>query len=113
MADKELYGDLPILSQKIRERRGRFAGHCFRNRIKPVSRLIHWIPKHGRRKPGRPPKASHMYCPEARYWTGDIGGTDSNAGQKALEGHSSSRTPLDLSQVKKDRKNHSVHILFT
>ena len=57
MTNKELYGDLPKLSQKIRERerRGRFAGHCFRNKNEPVSRLIHWIPKHGRRKPGRPP----------------------------------------------------------
>ena len=55
MTNKELYGDLPKLSQKIRERRGRFAGHCFRNKSEPVSRLVHWIPKHGRRKPGRPP----------------------------------------------------------
>ena len=55
MTNKELYGDLPKLSQKIRERRGRFAGHFFRNKNEPVSRLIHWIPKHGRRKPGRPP----------------------------------------------------------
>ena len=36
-------------------------------------------------------------CPEARHWTGDIRGTDSNAGYEALEGHSSSRTPLDIS----------------
>ena len=55
MTNKELYGDLPKLSQKIRERKGRFAGHCFGNKNEPVSSLIHWIPKHGSRKPGRPP----------------------------------------------------------
>ena len=55
MTNKYFYGDLPKLSQTIRERRGRFAGHCFRNNNEPVSRLIHWIPKHGRRRQGRPP----------------------------------------------------------
>ena len=74
--NKELYGDLPKLSQKVRERRERFASHCFRNKDEPSSRLIHWIPKHGRRKPGRPHKC---WCPEAWHWTGDIGGTASNA----------------------------------
>ena len=52
--NKELYGDLPKLSQKIRERRNRFAGHCFRSK-EPVSELVNWIPTHGKRKPGRPP----------------------------------------------------------
>ena len=55
MTNKELYGDLPKLSHKIRERRGRFAGHCSRSKAEPVSRLVHWVPKRGRRKPGRQP----------------------------------------------------------
>ncbi|XP_072018181.1 uncharacterized protein [Amphiura filiformis] len=51
MTNKELYGDLPKLSDKIRERRTRFAGHCY---TATVSKLVHWIPKHGKRKQGRP-----------------------------------------------------------
>ena len=50
----ELYGQLPRLSEKIRERRCRFAGHCFRSKSEPVSNLVNWKPKHGKRKPGRP-----------------------------------------------------------
>ena len=49
----ELYGDLPKITQKIRDRRTRFSGHCSRSQ-ECVSSLVHWIPKHGRRKPGRP-----------------------------------------------------------
>ena len=53
MTNTELYRDLPKISQKIKIRRLRFAGHCFRSN-ECVSKLIHWIPKHGSRKPGRP-----------------------------------------------------------
>ena len=54
VTNKELYGKLPMLSEKIRHRRTRFAGHCSRSLEEPVSKLIHWIPKHGRKAPGRP-----------------------------------------------------------
>ena len=54
ITNKILYGDLPKLSEKIRRRRTRFAGHCSRSREEPVSNLIHWLPKRGRRKPGKP-----------------------------------------------------------
>ena len=54
ITNKELYGELPKLSDKIRQRRLRFAGHCSRSQQEPVSKLLHWTPKHGRRKPGRP-----------------------------------------------------------
>ena len=54
ITNKELYGELPKLSDKIRESRLRFAGHCSRSQQEPVSKLLHWTPKHGRRKPGRP-----------------------------------------------------------
>ena len=50
ITNKELYGELPKLSDKIRQRRLRFAGHCSRSQ----QELLHWTPKHGRRKPGRP-----------------------------------------------------------
>ena len=55
ISNKELYGELPRLSEKIRERRTRFAGHCFRSKCEPVANLINWTPKHGTRNPGRPP----------------------------------------------------------
>ena len=54
LTNKELYGNLPKLTDKIRQRRLRFAGHCSRNHQEPVSKLLHWIPKHGKRKQGRP-----------------------------------------------------------
>ena len=54
MTNKELYGNLPKLSSKIRKRRKRFAGHCFRSKEEPVSKLILWIPKHGTRRRGKP-----------------------------------------------------------
>ena len=54
LTNQELYGDLPKLTDKIRQRRLRFAGYCSRNLQEPVSRLLHWTPKHGRRKRGRP-----------------------------------------------------------
>ena len=53
MTNAELYDKLPRISQKIRERRTRFAGHCFRCE-EPVSNMIFWAPKHGNKKPGRP-----------------------------------------------------------
>ncbi len=49
----ELYGELPKLSDKIKERTRRFAGHCSRSE-EMASKLIHWKLKHGQRKPGRP-----------------------------------------------------------
>ena len=54
VTNKDLYGQLPKLSDKIRQRRIRFAGHCSRSKHEPVSELIHWIPKHGYRRPGKP-----------------------------------------------------------
>ena len=49
----ELYGDLPRIFQKIRERRTKFAGHCARGEER-VSKLVNWTPKHGKMKPGGP-----------------------------------------------------------
>ena len=54
ITNKELYGELPKISSKIRERRLRFAGHCFRRTDEAATKLIHWIPMHGGRRPGRP-----------------------------------------------------------
>ena len=50
----DLYGDLPRLSDKIRQRRMRLAGHCVRHPELGASELILWEPTHGRRARGRP-----------------------------------------------------------
>ena len=52
MSNKELYGDLPPLSSTIRQRRLRFAGHCFRATNQPVSKLLFWSPSQGKRGRG-------------------------------------------------------------
>ena len=44
ITNMELYGELPKLSDKIRQRRLRFAGHCSRSQQEPVSKLLHWTP---------------------------------------------------------------------
>ncbi|MCH2405858.1 MAG: hypothetical protein MK200_06655 [Nitrosopumilus sp.] len=42
-----LYGNLPKVSDKIRERRLRLAGHCVRHPEEQASNLILWEPKRG------------------------------------------------------------------
>ena len=49
-----LYGPLPPVTTKIRERRMRFAGHCFRSKHELVSDVLLWEPKHGKRSVGAP-----------------------------------------------------------
>jgi len=53
---KELYDNIPPVSSTIRDRRLRFAGHCFRSKEEIASDLILWQPSHGLRTPGRPSK---------------------------------------------------------
>ena len=52
VSNKELYGDLPPLSVTIRQRRLRFAGHCFRAKNQPISKLLFWSPSQGKRRRG-------------------------------------------------------------
>ena len=54
MTNQQLYADLPKITDKIRERRLRFAGHCCRSSDETVSRLLLCNPKHGKRTPDRP-----------------------------------------------------------
>ena len=54
MSNNELYGDLPRLSDKIRQRRLQFAGHCLRSSGQVVSNLVLWKKKHGKRCVGSP-----------------------------------------------------------
>ena len=52
--NKELYGCLPKLTMKIRERRMRLAGHCIRHNDEEASKLVLWEPQFGSRRRGRP-----------------------------------------------------------
>lgn len=56
MTNKVLYGDIPPISHTIRERRLRFAGHCYRAKEECVSSVLMWKPQHGKRRVGRPAK---------------------------------------------------------
>ena len=53
----QLYGNIPKVSDIIRERRTRFAGHCWRSKNELASDLHLWIPKHGYSQVGRPCKS--------------------------------------------------------
>ena len=48
----DLYGFLPRLTDTIRQRRMRLAGHCMRHPELTASQLILWEPSHGRRYRG-------------------------------------------------------------
>ena len=52
VSNKELYGDLPLLSSTIRQRRMRFTGHCARAENQPVTDLLFWSPPQGRKCQG-------------------------------------------------------------
>jgi len=53
IANEELYGDLPRISETIKKRRLRLAGHCWRSN-EAAANLVLWKPQHGQKKPGRP-----------------------------------------------------------
>ena len=50
-----LYGALERLSNNIRRRRLKFAGHCLRREYEVVSDLVLWQSTHGTRRRGIPP----------------------------------------------------------
>ena len=51
-----LYGNLPRVSTILKERRTRFAGHCYRSKEEIISDVLLWTPAHGTCKAGRPHK---------------------------------------------------------
>ena len=53
MTNDDLYGNLPKISEKIRERRLRLSGHCMRHQEEEASKLILWEPRQGHTKRGR------------------------------------------------------------
>ena len=52
----QLYGKNPRVSTTIKERRLKFAGHCWRHKEELASQVLLWKPTHGRRGVGRPCK---------------------------------------------------------
>ena len=56
LTNRQLYGNLPPISNIIQVRRLQFAGHCYRSKNEVVNRVILWEPRHGRRSKGRPAK---------------------------------------------------------
>ena len=52
----QLYDKLPRISQVLRERRLRLAGHSWRSKNELVSDVLLWTPPHGKRGIGRPEK---------------------------------------------------------
>ena len=52
--NKELYGNIPPISQTIIERRLQLSGHCLRATNEVISEVILWEPTHGKRGRGRP-----------------------------------------------------------
>ena len=74
ITNKELYGDLLKITTKIRTRRNRFAGHCYRSKTEPVSKLILWVPKHGTRNRGKPPiNYVDQLCKDTELQESDLG----------------------------------------
>ena len=52
----ELYASIPPITDTIKERRMRFAGHCYRSKDELISSLLFWTPAHGYTSVGRPYK---------------------------------------------------------
>ena len=55
VTNAELYGSLGRVSDTIRSRRLKLAGHVFRDTSSPAHRTVTWIPTHGYDRRGRPP----------------------------------------------------------
>ena len=53
LTNNELYGNLPKISVKIRQRRMRLAGHCIRHEDEIANKLVLWQPNGGRVRRGR------------------------------------------------------------
>ena len=49
---QHLYGHLPSITEAIKIRRSRNAGHCWRSKDELISDLLLWTPSHGRAKAG-------------------------------------------------------------
>ena len=53
LTNKQLYGNLPKISEVIREKRLKIAGHCVRHKEEIANQFLLWQPTRGKRKRGR------------------------------------------------------------
>lgn len=70
-SNKDLYGDLPNVSEKIKKRRLQFAGHCVRSTERVVSDLKLWNPVNNRRLGTLDARdlTIWMLCARKMYWS--------------------------------------------
>ena len=54
MTNIELYRDITPISARLRDRRLRFSGHCWRSKSEIISQMLLWEPSRGKRTRGRP-----------------------------------------------------------
>ena len=81
---QQLYGHLPPITQTIKVRRTRNAGHCWRSRGELISNVLQWTPSYGPAKAGRPARTYiQKLCADTgcnpedlreRQWTIEKGG---------------------------------------
>ena len=65
--NKELYGKLPAVADKIAARRLQLAGHCHRHPELSAHKALLWEPRHGHRSRGRP---RTTYVDTSKRYTG-------------------------------------------
>ena len=56
LQNKEIYNDLPKITETIRYRRLKFSGHIWRHDEEIAHNLLFWMPTNGKNKRGRPQK---------------------------------------------------------
>ena len=70
---KELYGHLQPVSNKIKERRLRFSGHCWRSKNELASYLLLWKPQHGINYVGHPCRTYiDQLCDDSECYLSDL-----------------------------------------
>ena len=86
-----LYGNLPKISDKIRSRRLRLAGHIQRHTEEAAHHLLLWNPVEGKRKNGRPMKTFIKQLAEDTAWFGGSRDAGGDGRQRRLEDRGGSR----------------------
>jgi hypothetical protein len=54
--NRDLYGSLLPISERLRTRRLKLAGHCYRKEDEAATKVLMWQPAHGKRSRGPPRK---------------------------------------------------------
>ena len=74
LTNDELYGNLPKMTDTIKERRLCFSGHCKHSKEEVIHKLLLWEPSHGRRGRGRPQRTYiNQLCVDTGLGKEDLG----------------------------------------